>query len=103
MNDFNEKLTAFSEATGNELYDNDEGFKEWMIEAVETQETIEDFKVARADWNERGIFQAEGEIAGLPFITWTRCQAMKGQARRDVSVVDFGDRRIVLDADLTSF
>jgi len=103
MKTFEEKLKAFSAATGNELYDADEGFEEWLVEAVETNESIDDFKAARKGWNEAGIFAGEGEIAGFPFISWTRCQAMKGQTRRDVSVVDFGDRRIVLDADLSVF
>lgn len=101
--DMNKKLKEFSAATNNELYDADEGYEEWMVEAVETQETIDDFKAARAGWNEKGNLQAEGTIAGFPFITWSSVQAMKGQPRRNVSVIDFDDCRIVLDADITDF
>lgn len=100
MKAFDQKLAAFDEATGEELHDNE---YDWMVDAVETQDTIDDFKAARSEWNEKGVFRGKGEIAGLPFVTWTRCQARKGQSRRDVSVLDFGDRRIVLDADLTVF
>lgn len=101
--DMREKLQKFSEATNNELYDADEGFEEWMVGAEETHESIDDFKAARNCWNEKGVFQGEGEIAGFPFIAWTKVQALKGQPRRDLSVIDFGDIRIAIDADLTDF
>jgi len=94
-----EKLAAFATATQNELFDAEYG---WMTEAVETRETIEDFLEASHSYNEctREKF---GEIAGMKFVAFSKVQPRKGDQRRALSVIDFGDLRIAIDADLTDF
>lgn len=92
-----EKLNAFAAATSLELYDG-----EWMVEAVETHETLEQWEESAKGWNERTQMK-RGEIAGLPFLAWKTMQAIKGQPRRSMSVIDFGDVRFAIDADLTNF
>jgi len=96
-------LQAFAEATRNELFDADYNGGEWMIEAVQTAETLADWEESSRKWNERTAMKS-GEIAGLPFRAWSRAQPLKGMPRDSISVVDFGDYRFVLHGtDLTNF
>lgn len=97
-----EKLAAFAAATNNELYDAEYNGGEWMCGAIETMETIEDFVQASNGYNEctREKF---GEIAGLKFVAFSKIQPRKGDPRRSLSVIDFGDVRIAVAADLTYF
>ncbi len=97
-----EKLAAFAAATNNELFDADYKGGEWMVEAVETHETLEQWEESSKGWNERSAMKT-GEIAGFPFRAWKQVQAVKGQARRAMSVIDFGDVRYAIDSDLTNF
>lgn len=54
-------------------------------------------------WNERTAMKT-GEIGGFPFRAWKSVQAVRGQPRQSMSVVDFGDMRIALPGtDLTVF
>jgi len=57
-------IIAFASATNGELYDTDDG---WMIEAVETQESIDDFIGASESYSERSVAH-RGVIAGFPFV-----------------------------------
>lgn len=97
-----ELLKKFGEATNNELYDPDYKDGEWMVEAVETHETLENYADSSKVWAEKSTAKS-GEIAGFKFLAWAKVQPKKGDARRQVSVVDFGDFRIVLNADLSIF
>ena len=98
-----EKLAAFAAAVNNELFDPEYKGGEWMVEAVETQETLEQFEESSKNWNERTAMKT-GEIGGFPFRAWKNVQAVKGQPRQSMSVVDLGDVRIALPGtDLTVF
>lgn len=97
-----EQLKAFAAATNNQLFDADYKAGEWMIDAVETHETLEQFAESAQNWNERTAMKS-GEIAGFKFIAWKSCQALKGQPRRQMSVIDLGDVRYAIDADLTNY
>lgn len=97
-----EKLAAFAAATNNELFDAEYNGGEWMVEAVETHETLEMWEESSKGWNERSAMKA-GEIAGFPYRAWKQVQAVKGQPRRAMSVIDFGDVRYAIDTDLTNF
>ena len=97
-----EKLAAFAAATNNELFDAEYNGGEWMVESVETHETLEMWEESSKGWNERTAMKT-GEIAGFPFRAWKQVQAVKGQQRRAMSVVDFGDVRFAIDTDLTNF
>ena len=48
-----ENLKKFAAATNNELFDADYKGGEWMVEAVETQETLEQWEESSNGWNER--------------------------------------------------
>lgn len=98
----NTQLQDFAAATNNELFDADYNGGEWMIGAVETRETIENFVEASNSYAEctREKF---GEIAGFKFVAFNKVQARKGDPRRQLSVIDFGDVRYALDCDLTDF
>lgn len=99
----NANLQKFAEATNNELFDTDLRFQEWMVEFVETHETLEQFEESSKGWNERTAMKT-GEIAGFKFCAWKIAQAVKGQPRKSMSVVDLGDIRIALPGtDLTVF
>ena len=95
-------LEKFAEATNNELFDADPRFNEWMVSAVETYETIDDFVAATEKYNSctKDKF---GEIAGFKFVAYSEVQVRKGDTRRQLSVIDFGDVRYAIDADLTDF
>lgn len=56
-----------------------------------TDESIEEFKAARADWREPGRIERDedGELVV------ERCQAIAGTPRRTLYVVDFGAARAV--------
>ena len=98
-----ETLKKFADATKNEIYDQDYYGGKWVAEYVETHETLEDFEAGSRQWNERSVMKS-GAIAGLKFISWKLAQARKGQPRRSMSVVDFGDIRIALPGtDLSYF
>lgn len=98
-----EKLAAFAAATNNEIFDAEYKGGEWMVEAVETQETLEQFEESSKNWNERGTMKT-GEIAGFSFRSWKNAQAVKGQSRQAMSVIDFGDVRFALPGtDLSVF
>lgn len=97
-----EKLQAFAAATNNELYDADYNGGEWMIEAVETRETIDNFVEASNGYAEctREKF---GEIAGFKFVAFAKVQVRKGDQRRQLSVIDFGDVRVALNCDMSDY
>ena len=97
-----ENIMKFAAATNNELFDPEYKGGEWMVEAVETQETIENFVEASNRYHEctREKF---GEIAGFKFVAFGMIQPRKGDQRRALSVVDFGDVRVAIDTDLTNF
>ena len=98
-----DNLKKFAAATNNELFDADYKGGEWMTDAVETQETLEQWEESSNGWNERTAMKT-GEIAGFPFRAWKSAQAAKGQPRQSMSVVDLGDVRIVLPGtDLSVF
>lgn len=88
-------LVAFASATNNELFDADHKGGEWMVEFVETHETLEQFEESSKGWNERTAMNS-GTIAGFPFRSWKNAQAVKGAARQSMSVIDLGDVRIAL-------
>lgn len=96
-------LNTFAAATKNELFDPEYRGGEWMVEAVETQDTLADFEAAQTSWAERTKMQT-GEIAGFKFVAWAKVQARRGQPRQSMSVIDLGDKRIALPGtDLTYF
>lgn len=102
------KIAVFAAATKNELYDTDiceEGTPYgWQVYAVETQETLDQYiEASECCWIE-STRAMPGVIAGFPFVAWHRIQVKKGQPRDSMSVVDFGNVRMVLrGTDLTNF
>ena len=102
MNTIEQALNTFAAATNNELFDPEWEGGSWMIEAVETAETIENFVDATRNYNSctKDKF---GEIAGFKFVAYSEVQVRKGMPRRQLSVIDFGDKRFALDCDLTDF
>lgn len=98
-----EQLQAFAAATNNEIFDAEYNGGEWMTRHVETHETLDQFEESSQHWAERSSVQ-RGEIAGCKFLAWAKAQAVKGQPRDAMSVVDFGDIRIALPGtDLSVF
>ena len=95
-------LIAFAAATNNELFDAEYNNGEWMVKAVETHETIENFIEASKNYAECTC-EKYGEIAGFKFVAFSKVQIRKGDTRRQLSVIDFGDVRYAIDTDLTNF
>lgn len=99
----NDNLLRFGAATGGELYDPEYCGGEWMVEAVETAETLAHWEQSSRGWAERSPMRS-GEIAGFPFRAWKSAQALPGQPRQAMSVIDLGDMRIALPGtDLSLF
>ncbi|MDR1911767.1 MAG: hypothetical protein LBQ52_05410 [Helicobacteraceae bacterium] len=88
------------------------GFSDQAIEAidaneiagsfVETAETLENWIESSKKWSERSKRQ-DFRFDGKPALAWEKVQMRKGDRRDAVSVIDLGDRRLVIDYDLACF
>lgn len=105
-----EHIKLIAAATNNEIADSrgvspaiycDSG-PEWMVPAVETQDLLSDFIRASISYAECSKGKS-GVIAGFKFIAFSRVQLRKGDRRRALSIIDFGDYREALDTDLSVF
>jgi hypothetical protein len=101
-NNIHAALNLISEATGGDLYDAEWDGGTWMHDAVQTAETLENFEDAAKNYAERGTIE-RGELAGFKFIHFGVVQTHKGAQRRSLSVIDLGDVRFAIDADLTDY
>jgi hypothetical protein len=114
----NAALRAIADATGldNLLtlrlgYDHKAHGWEWLVEAVTTAETLDDFATASRSYRERrGAWlksdtgePVRGTVAGLPALAWAQVQTHKGAQRRALSVIDLGDVRVALDEDISEW
>jgi len=95
-------LKTFAAATNNELFDADYNGGEWMVDAEETHESLDDWIDSSSKWNERSAMRS-GEIAGFRFLSWSKVQLFKGSSRAARSVIDFGDVRYALACDLMDY
>jgi len=89
-------LKRFAESTDHELIDND---GEQFSEVVKTAETLDNFEESSQRWRERSGAK-RGTVGGFPFVAWASVQVRRGDTRCPRSVVDFGDWRLAVDADL---
>lgn len=61
-----------------------------------THETLADFdESSRKSWNESG-YRSGHEFNGLKAVKYERLQRARGEPRRDMIVVDLGEKRIAL-------
>ena len=97
-----QKIAAFAAATKNMLFDADYNGGEWMVYSVETSETLDQIIESSKGWAEKTAVN-HGVIAGFPFVSYAKMQARRGDARRSLSVVDFGDVRYILECNLSHF
>lgn len=97
-----ENLQAISIATRGDVYDHEYKGGEWMHEAVETQETFEDFIESSKNWAERCTMK-RGVVGGCNFIVWKSMQVRKGAQRRSLAVIDLGECRVAVDVELNDF
>ena len=88
--DITTNIEKFAAATNNDLFDG-----EWLVEAVDTFETLDMWIDSSSKWAECSPLK-RGEIAGFPFLAWSKTQLHKGRPRQPVSVVDFGEMRVAL-------
>lgn len=94
-----EMFKAVSNTTlDKDLFDGEYNKNDWSCTAVETQETLGNYDDSRGEWSEVAG-RVEGAVAGFKFIGWVTVQIKKGQARRSLTVIDFGDFRMALDFD----
>ena len=99
---FIEALDKFNEATDNEFYDEEFFENGWIEEVQETKQTIEDFIESSKNWNESSKPQT-GTLNGLNYVYFAKAQANKGDQRQELSIIDFGSKRICINADVTYF
>jgi hypothetical protein len=83
MTTTNKILAAFEEA-GHEYID--------ITDLAETSETLDDFKAAASGWAEGRLID-ECEYGGFAALEFDGVQVAKGQPRRAVTVIDFGNTR----------
>ncbi len=102
MQNAQQNIAAFAAATNNELFDAAYNGGTWMIDAVETSETLAQIIESATGWAEKSA-PTHGVIAGCPFVAYSKMQARRGDARRSLSVVDFGDVRYFLECNLSHF
>lgn len=100
---FQEAIEKFTEVTEDEAYDAEFSPEDpWMVEAEETFQPIEHFIESSKRWAEKSKMET-GEINGLTYVYWAEMQANKGDRRQELAVVDFGDRRIAMEFDVTYY
>jgi hypothetical protein len=102
MQNAQQNIAAFAAATNNELFDAEWQGGKWMIDAVQTSETLDQIIDSAKGWAEKSA-PNHGVIAGFPFVAYSKMQSRRGDARRSLSVVDFGDVRYVLECNLSHF
>lgn len=102
MQNTQQNIAAFAAATNNELFDADYNGGTWMIHAVETSETLGQIVDSAKGWAGKSA-PNYGVIAGFPFVSYEKIQVRRGDARRSLSVVDFGDVRYALECNLSHF
>ena len=91
------------EITEGELYDPECGF---LCEITLTQETFDNWVESSKMWSDKSR-RIEGNFTtahgAIPFMAWPMMQAIKGQTRRGLSVIDIGSTRCAIDVDLSAF
>ncbi len=97
-----EALQALHQATGGDLYDADYEGGTWMVTATETADTLDQFVVASEGWSELGCVR-ECRVAGLRCVYFGEVQARKGDTRRELTVIDLGDVRVAVAADVSEW
>lgn len=97
-----EALQALHDATGGDLYDADYEGGTWMVTATETADTLDQFVAASENWNELGCVR-EYRVAGLRAVYFGEAQARKGDTRRELTVIDLGDLRVAVAADVSEW
>ena len=98
MNIENHVLEKLALATDGALWNRDYG---WMCEISVTRNTISDFIIAsEQEWKE-ATEKKSGSLAGFHFVAWERVRSRRGQQRCALSVLDIGEFRIAINADLT--
>lgn len=88
-------LAKIAEASGGDLYDADWEGGQWMVEAVITQDSLEDFVEAAKNYHEKSTAEF-GTIGGFSFVAFEEVRARKGDQRRPLSVIDFGYARVAV-------
>lgn len=97
-----EALQALHDATGGDLYDAVWEGGNWMVPATETADTLDDFVKASEGWNDLGCVR-ECRVAGLRAVYFGEVQARKGDTRRELTVIDLGDVRVAVAADVSEW
>ena len=95
-------LQALHEVTGGDLYDANWQGGSWMVSATETADTLDDFVKKSEGWNEVGRLR-EYRVAGLRAVSFGEVQARKGDTRRELTVIDLGDVRVAVAADVSEW
>ena len=97
-------LIKFAAATNGEIFDPDFNGGTWMYGFAETHETFEDFvESSNKNWSESSK-EKFGKIGGFNFLAFSEMQVTKGAIRQSLSIVDFGDIRVVIrGCDLTLY
>jgi hypothetical protein len=97
-----EALQALHDATGGDLYDAVWEGGQWMHEATETADTLDQFVAASEGWREVGTVR-ECRVAGLRCVYFGEVQVRKGDPRRELAVIDLGDVRVAVAADVSEW
>lgn len=90
---------AIAVATDSDIYHPTFRGGDWLVPAVETRDTLADFEAAIPGYRMATKIR-RGTIAGLPYIACDEVQVAKGDTRRSLTVIDLGDVRVALDADI---
>lgn len=73
-------------------------FETYIEDLAFTRNTISEFKDGRSAWNELGTINKKSTCDNYDCFIVDNCQAVKGQPRKRVCVVDFGTVRAVAKA-----
>jgi hypothetical protein len=99
-------IQKLAKATNGELYSLDVdpfGVEYgWMYQPVETQDALEDFEKASANYRECSKSE-RGTVAGFPVLSFSCVQVKKGDQREPLSIIDVGYERLCFRYDLSEF
>jgi hypothetical protein len=102
MNTIDEKLSAFAKITNNEFFDPSFTYWGWRVDMTETTATMDELIDVKHDAKICKRLKY-GSVAGFPYACWQVNRAGKGRHAKVVSIVDFGDLRVYMCADVSKF
>lgn len=87
-----DNLQVFAEATGDNIYDREDG--EWIFDIEKTEKSIDDFKDEFKSWLEQDSTQS-GNLEGMSWVSFLG-RKQGDHVRILFTAIDMGDHRLII-------